>query len=281
VASKYAKVGGNVVNGDQQSGSREGAVDRALDVLETVVLTGTRSSLAEVAEGAAVPKPTAHRILQTLVARGYARQAGDGTYGPGLKILTLAGQLDETLELADLARPAMLELQATLPETVHLALLQGDHATYVAKLEGRRAYRMASVIGSTLALHSTSIGKAVLAFLPEQQRSEAIGPEPWPRRTEHTITTSSALARDLEDIRARAFSLDNEENEEQIRCVGAAVFDRHGQVIGGVSLSAPAFALTFEDALVVGPSVARAAAAISCSLGARPERLPAVYQSLI
>jgi len=259
--------------------SKEGALDRALNVLEALVEPGDVTNLADIAARSRLPKPTVHRILQTLAARGYARHLGDGRYAPGTQILGLAGHLEESLDLAEVARPAMRVLQQLLPETVHFAVLRDHQAAYVEKLEGRRAFRMASRVGMLVPLHCTAIGKAALAFLSPEDRHARLGPQPFERRTPRTITTVYELEKELELIRSRGFAIDDQENEEDIRCVGAAVFDHRGQVTGGLSLSAAAFALPPDEANDLGPAVVASAAAVSLGLGARPEHLPAPFAS--
>lgn len=260
---------------------RDGAVERAFAVLEALVREGANTSLASIAAGAALPRPTTHRLLQTLISLGYARQPGEGLYSPGLKLLRLATRVQETLDSAELARPFMRELQELLPETVHFALLQDDHAVYIEKLEGRRAYRMASTVGMPVALHCTAIGKAILAHLPAEDRLQRLGAGPLPRRTWRTVTSIEELDIELARVRQSGYAVDDEENEEQIRCLGAAVFDHKGNVIGALSLSSPAFALPLEVAHDLGPALVLAAADISLSLGARVDQLPDVYAEVL
>jgi IclR family transcriptional regulator, acetate operon repressor len=267
--------------GGAPAGRRDGVVERAFALLEALINEGPHSSLASVAARAGLAKPTAHRLLKTLISLGYARQVSEGLYAPGLKILGLATQVQETLNSAELARPFMRELQELLPETVHFALLQDDHAVYIEKLEGRRAYRMASTVGMRLTLHSTAIGKAILAFLPPEERLHRLGPFPLPRRTWRTLTQLEELEIELARIRECGYAIDDEENEEQIRCLGAAAFDHKGRAIGGLSLSAPAFGMPLEKAHGLGTSVVLAAANISLGLGARIDQLPGVYAEVL
>jgi IclR family transcriptional regulator, acetate operon repressor len=260
---------------------RDGAVERSFAVLEALINEGHHSSLGSVAAKAGLARPTAHRLLQTLIFLGYARQDSEGLYAPDLKLLRLATHVQETLDSAEVARPFMRELQELLPETVHFALLQDDHAVYVEKLEGRRAYRMASTVGMPLNLHSTAIGKAILAFLPSEDRLQRLGPFPLPRRTWRTLTQLEELEIELARIRESGYAIDDEENEEQIRCLGAAAFDHKGNAIGGLSLSAPAFGMPLEKAHGLGTSVVLAAANISLGLGARIDQLPGVYAEVL
>jgi DNA-binding IclR family transcriptional regulator len=261
--------------------SARGAVQRAFAVLEAVVAGAPRCSLASVAAYAGLPKSTTRRLLQILIDLGYVQQLAEGVYGPGSQILTLAGQVGERLDYGTLALPAMRRLQLVLPETVHFALLDGDHALYVEKLEGQGTFRMASRIGATIGLHCTAIGKSMLAFLGPDDVSERLGLEPFARQTPRTIVTRAELDRELVLVRKRGYAIDDGENEQHVRCVAAAVFDHQRRVVGGLSLSCPAFVLTLDDAMAVGPSVVGAAAAASLALGAQVTRLPAPYSNTV
>jgi DNA-binding IclR family transcriptional regulator len=242
------------------------AVERTLSVLEAL---GRPRPLAEIAELAELPKPTVHRILQVLVARGFARDAEDGVYAAGPRVLTVAGEALAELDLAGLARPILGALQRSVGGTVHLALRNGDEAVYVEKIEGDEPYRMASRIGLPLRLHSTGIGKAILAFLPEAERDELLGRLPLETRTPRTLVTVKALRAELERIRARGYAIDDEENETGVRCVAAPLFDHQGRVAGGVSVSSLVYVLSPEDAERIAPEVVRAAGELSQLLGAR------------
>src|SRR5206468_10595738 len=107
------------------------AVERTLSVLEAL---GRPRPLAEIATLTGLPKPTVHRILQVLVARGFARDAEDGIYAVGPRVLTVAGEALAELDLAGLARPALTALQRSVGGTVHVALRNGDEAVYVEKI---------------------------------------------------------------------------------------------------------------------------------------------------
>jgi DNA-binding IclR family transcriptional regulator len=202
---------------DNTNFGQRGALDRAFDVLEILTSFGGPAALADIAARAELPKPTTHRILQVLASRGYARQDADGRYLSGFMILSLSGQMSEMLDLEELALPVMHVLQRLLPETVHLSMLAGDHAVYVAKLDGQRPVRTASRIGDRLRLHCTSMGKAMLAYLLPEDRRRRLGTGELERTTPYTITSVGQLERELEEIRGRGFSIDNEENQEQIR----------------------------------------------------------------
>ena len=254
---------------------RDGALGKSLTVLEMLVSAAPQATLAAIADGAGLGKPTTHRILQQLVARGYARTDGDGSYGPGPQILALSGQVLATLDYQSHARAALWELQTKVPETIHLAILSGRDLFYADKLEGMRPYRMASRIGMRLEPHSSAIGKAVLAYLPAEECDALLEGRILTAQTSRTITDRAELAA----IRDCGFAVDDEENEDGVRCVGAPVFGVTGRVVGAISVSAPAFQLPIEHVPETARSVMEAGVEVSRLLGA-PQAPLAEYRRL-
>jgi DNA-binding IclR family transcriptional regulator len=256
-----------------------GPLDRVLTVLEVLADAAPSISLGEIATRTGFPKPTAHRILQVLIRRGYAEAAGAGAYEPGARILELAGRMRAALDLARRARPALEELRRQTPETIHFAILSGSEAVYVEKLEGSRAYRLTSAVGNRLPLHSTAIGKAILAHLPDGEWLSFVSSGQLVARTPNTITDVDVLARELERVRARGFSIDDEENEESTYCIGAAVFGSTGRVLGGISVSGPRFQFLPDDARALAPALVAAAAGVSRALGAPDDAVEAATRA--
>ena len=227
------------------------AAEKTVAVLDALAVRDDGADrLADIAARAGVARSTAHRILQRLVERGYARAEGDGRYVPGARVLALAG---EALRELDRGRvmPILEALRDDLGHTVHLAVLTGAEATYVEKLEARDSgYQMASRVGMRLALHTTATGKSILGALPDDRR----------------LATSERRR-----IRERGYALDDQENERNVRCVGAAVVDEHGRPTGAVSVSALTLDLALEDVPAIGARVAAAARELShgSAIGAR------------
>jgi len=246
-----------------------GSIDKTLSVLEAL---GEHRRLADIAGATGLPKSTVHRILQALVERGFARSDGTGGYLAGPRILTLAGRVLARFDPASEAGTALTELRDSTGLTVHFGMISGDEAVYVEKIEARQPYRMASRVGMSLRLHSTAIGKAVLAEMTDESVTALATRAGLDRRTDRTITTVPALLRHLREVRKRGFAVDDEENETNIRCVGAAVFDHTGRVTGAVSVSTLAFELPMEATDELGPAVIAAARAVSRALGAPAER---------
>jgi IclR family transcriptional regulator, acetate operon repressor len=239
------------------------ATEKTLSVLDA--LDGARSRLGDIAARAQLPKSTVHRILRRLVERGYARAEGDGVYVLGPRVLTMAGDMLHRLDATASAAPVLRELHAEVGHTVHFAMLSGDEAVYLEKLvDPGLPYQFASRVGGRILLHCTAIGKSLLAAMPVLPRLELV------RRTPRTLVSAEALRAELDRVRERGFAIDDEENERNIRCVGAAVRDHTGAATHAISVSALTVELSVDDALALGPRVVAAAEAVSQALGARP-----------
>jgi IclR family acetate operon transcriptional repressor len=238
------------------------ATEKTLGVLDA--LGGARSRLGDIAARAELPKSTVHRILRRLVERGYARAEGDGMYVLGPRVLTMAGEMLQGLDATALAAPVLRDLHVEVGHTVHFAMLSDDEAVYLEKLaDPGLPYQFASRVGGRIALHCTAIGKSLLAAMPVVPRLELV------RRTPNSIVSADELRAELERVRARGFAIDDEENERNIRCVGAAVRDHTGAATHAISVSALTVELAVEDARALGPRVVAAADAVSEALGAR------------
>jgi DNA-binding IclR family transcriptional regulator len=240
------------------------AVEKTLAVLEALA---DHTRITDIARVTGLPKSTVHRLLHTMVDRGFATPTTDGGYLTGPRVLALAGKVLRPLDTVERARPFLRALQESTACTVHLAVLFGDELVYVDKIEADKPYRMASRLGMSLPTHSTAIGKAVLASMPTAELDAHIARVGLPPRTPRTITSSSRLKSQLARVRRSRFALDDEENELGVRCVGAAVRDHTGAVIGGLSASALAMEHSLQELIALGPRVLGAADEVSAALG--------------
>ncbi|MCS7173803.1 MAG: IclR family transcriptional regulator [Armatimonadetes bacterium] len=243
------------------------SVERAAAVLRVLGEAGRPLGVAEISARIAVPRPTVYRLLQSLAREGLVTPVGRGfTIGAG--VLWLAARRLEQLELRTVGRPILKDLRDRTGETVHLAVLEGGQVVYVEKVESPGPIRMASMVGRIFPAHSTALGKAMLAYLPQEQLQEILRRHGLPARTANTITDPARLLEELALVRARGFSIDNVENEEGIRCVGAPIFDHTGAVAGAVSVSGSVATISLERARrELGPLVREAAERISRALG--------------
>lgn len=250
--------------------TRSATVAKALSLLDLLASTGQELSVTELSRRLGVNKSTVCRLLNTLGDYGYIRKNPQtGQYLLGVRLLDLSTTLLKQLGLVDVAKPHLQRLASETGETVNLAILDGDRCLYVCAIEGRHAIRMVSHVGSRDYLHTTSVGKAILAHLPRHEVEAIVRRTGLPRRTPNSIADEEALFNHLEQVRRQGYALDNAENEEGCRCVGAPCFDRTGRPIAAVSVAGPSFRFREDRVPKLAKSVVATARAITEELQAK------------
>ncbi|WP_028747746.1 IclR family transcriptional regulator [Rhizobium mesoamericanum] len=219
------------------------------------------------------PRGTVHRQLSHLVEEGLLETDADGRYLPGLRLLDLASRSWGRNEFRVMAEPHLRALQRLTGETVHLGVLRGTSIIYLDKFEGQQPVRMYSQIGNASPVYCTGVGKAALSILPEVRVKALLEDISFHRFTANTHTAQSLLA-EIEEIRKLGHAFDREEHEVGIRCVAAPIWSENLSLVGGVSVTGPAYRLTMEKlSQWVGP-IQEAAAQImeAMRIGLGPRR---------
>jgi IclR family acetate operon transcriptional repressor len=217
------------------------AVDRALQVIIYLGQHPAGASLQEISVATGIPKPSLHRTLRSMRERGFASQLkAGGSYLLGPAALEAAFSFHSNLDLRQLLRPLMTEIQDFSGQTIHLATLEGSEVVYLDKLESSLGVRLTSVIGGRNPAHSTGVGKALLADKLADTASVSAWVAqhgPLVARTPHTLTTSDALAAALRETRTRGYAIDDEESESSLLCVAATVPLVFGALVPPLALS--------------------------------------------
>lgn len=231
------------------------SLGRGIDLLE-ILATRDSVKLAELPELLDTSRATAFRLLKTLQDRGYVEHyPAESLYrlGPAAQLLA---DRSGSQSLVRAAQPALRDLAAETGETVNLALMRAAHLTYVEIVDGRHALRMSASPGQDVPMHSTALGKATLAVLPEERQLALVGPEPWTAYTPKTHTSWEALRPEIRRAAERGWAEDLEEMDEGAICVGAAILNREGEPVGGISVSGWAQRLDARTRREIGQSVA-------------------------
>lgn len=216
----------------------DGTVGKAMDVLDTVASFGRPVRFSELLENAPYPKATLYRFLQTLTHQGMLQLDPDkGTYSPGMRLVRLAHSAWAQSSLAPIARTWIDSLAASTGETVHLAQLDSGQVLYVDKRNAAKPVDMFAQAGKVGPAYCTGVGKAMLAFLPEEQLAAAISRQSFFRHTAHTLASPEALRTELSEIRKRGHAFDREEHEPGIICCAAPILSRTGRVLGAISVT--------------------------------------------
>ena len=246
------------------------AVEKALDILETLGREAQGLSLAELASTVGFPKSSVFRYLVTLENRGYVeRGREDSQYKLGTRVFELGSAVIAQYNVRDLAMPFMRELRLKHGETTNLGVLNQGYVVYLEIVESMHSARMAARVGSRDYAHSTALGKAMLAHLPEEEAKEIVEAVGLPSRTTATITSWPALQEELTRVRAQGYAVDNGENEAEplARCIGVPIFDRHGLPVAALSISALGERISLPQLQAMAPDLKSATSQISSELG--------------
>lgn len=251
-------------NGDRHSIQ---SVDRALFLLETIAEAGGEATLTDLATRTGLNISTCHHLLATLIQRGFATKvAGRRLYALGARILYL-GHTCLQVDLPRRAQSYLETINRVTGETVHLAALQGDSVVTLAVREARHAVRVGTgKTGKVEGPHAASVGKAILAWLPEDEMKRILAGG-MKRYTDKTITDFPALLESLRIVRRTGFAVDREEYLPGVICVGAAIRDQAGAVIGAISASTPAMRASEEHLALMRHEIGAATRALSGEYG--------------
>lgn len=220
---------------------------KAVDVLETLRRESAGLPLADLAALTAMPKPTAYRIVATLESRGYVERGPAGKYRITRRLLQPALESVEQI-LLRVARPAIEQLVDSCKETCNLGVLDGGEVLVIETTESPLSVRMSSKIGNRRYLHSTALGKVLLAGLTYAEVLRTVRSKGMPKFTAVTITSENKLLIELEKVRQQGFAIDNRENEVHGRCIAAPILSRDRKVLAALSVSGPLPRMTVKRA---------------------------------
>jgi IclR family acetate operon transcriptional repressor len=242
------------------------SLGRGIDLLE-ILAEHDSVKLADLPQLLGTSRATAFRALKTLQARGYVEHVpAESSYRLGPAALLLAAR-SRTSSFVRAAAPAMRDIADKTGETVNLALFRGGTLSYAEIVEGRHPLRMSGDIGQRVPLHSTALGKAILAALPEERQLELVGPDPYEAFTPNTITTWKKLRPELEETARRGFALDHEEMDSGAACVSAAILGQGDYPVGGLSASGWAPRMSDRERARIGKLIADWCSRITVQLG--------------
>ncbi len=249
--------------------NQSSSLRRALTILAQVErqASGPGLSLTELSHALSLNKSTILRLTVPLQEAGLlTRDRDSGRFRLGLGALRLGQAYLSTLDLRTVAAEHLRALQRSAQQTCHLVVYDTTQVVYIDKVENEANVRMGSRVGSRAPMYCTAVGKAILAWLEESEVATVVSAG-LPAVTPHTITDPDRLATELSRIRDRGYAVDDRENEADVRCVAAPVFDHDDRVVGALSVSGLSSRMTASTIRVLAPQVARTGRQISRELG--------------
>lgn len=221
------------------------SLQKAIEILNCFTVKKSWG-VTELSEYLGLNKSNVHSILSTYRAMEYLEQDPEtGKYQMGMAVYRLSHALKDNLIIVNIALPYMQELADYSGERVYLAIPHKDEAVYLSSTYPQEAvYLMRTIMGETAKMYCTGIGKAMMAYLPAAEQEFCLN-QKLEAFTESTITDPEVLKKDLAQIRARGYAVDNMEHEYGIKCVAVPVLNKQGGVEGAISISGPS--LRFDE----------------------------------
>jgi IclR family transcriptional regulator, acetate operon repressor len=247
-----------------------GGAPKVFAVLETVASVPRPLTVSELAVLLGVPKPTMHRIVRQLDTEGLLqREPHTRAYGPGPRLLSFAmDAVRSSMRFGP--RHAVLEaLSAKVGETCNFGMIAGNAVVYLDRVEASWPFGLKFEAGSRVPLHCTSMGKLLLSALPRRRRDALIAASALSRYTQNTITDAAALRRELDGIRKRGYSVDNQEFRAGVVCLAVPVSDRRGAVCAALAISAPEARMSTTEAIEHLSTLKSAAEEMAAQIGQR------------
>jgi DNA-binding IclR family transcriptional regulator len=212
---------------------------KAFRVLEAMAEMRGALPLRDIAKLTGLPKGTLFRILQTLHSLGYVGQIADSGFYHLTSQMSYLGRNTRHEDIKMMTLPNMRRLLQRFNETVNLGVLEGVHVYYLAVLEAQRALSWRVPAGTKDSYYSTALGRAIVAHLPDDQREALLSHTTMRSRTARTVISRQELVAILDDVRKRGTSIEQEENDDGVVCIGVPVFV-DSRVVAAVSISIPA-----------------------------------------
>lgn len=242
------------------------SVERALRVVEVLVHEGRPMSVREISEQIGINRTTAHRLVATLCACGWAERAPDGRFQLSVKFLAIGHVINHQRRFLDEIRPELVWLSQLTRETVHVGVLDRLEIVHIDKIESMERVGVSSRIGTRGAVHSTSLGMAIMAAQDEQvveryiEEASALEPPLG-------LTDPDRFRERLAEAHTLGFTMDDEDDSVGVRCIGIAVRGPDAQPLFAISVTGPSPRFTREIALQQGPELTRSADRLSTRFG--------------
>lgn len=245
-------------------------LDRVVSILDLLGSGNDSLSLAEICQRMELRKSTAHRALMALERTGLIERAAGNRYRLGLKLYDMGSRAVEQIDLRSRLHPYLRKLALRVGETVHLGVLHKTRVVYIDKIEPiNRRVCISSRTGTSNPVYSTSMGKAILAFLPAAEMAEIVSQIEFKSFTSKTLNNTRELMEAVDRVRRRGYAIDDEEMEIGTRCVGAPILDANQRAIAALSVSGSAVRLAAHCVPGIAEHVVRCGQEISAALCAQ------------
>ncbi|RVP56876.1 IclR family transcriptional regulator [Sinorhizobium medicae] len=247
-------------------------LDRSLSLL-AIIAEGDGSTLTTLSERSGMAPSTVHRLLTSLAQHGMATNDTEtGTWTVGVKAFEIGNAFLRFRKLGTISRPFLKRLMDESGETANIGIEDDGDVVFISQVESHAPMRAFFRPGRRGPIHASGIGKAILSTWSDTEIAKTLNGRPLPCFTGRTLATLPDLIRNVQEIRFRGWSIDDEEHTLGMRCIAAPLFNEYDEAIGGISISGPSVRVDDERLVVLGPAVRRTADELTRAIGGhRPE----------
>ncbi|WP_237143670.1 IclR family transcriptional regulator [Phyllobacterium zundukense] len=260
--------------GENSAPSSVQVLDRSLNLL-SIIADNDGSTLTDLADHSGMAPSTVHRLLTSLANHGmltHDPESGDWTIG--VRAFEIGNAFLRYRKLGTISRPFLKRLMDECGETANVAIEDEGDVVFISQIESHAPMRAFFRPGRRGPIHASGIGKAILSTWSDTDIGQTLSGKALTHFTDHTLDTLPALLKDIQQIRARGWSVDDEEHTLGMRCIAAPLFNEHGEAIAGISISGPAVRLPKDKLNVLGPVIRRTADELTAAMGGRrPDEL--------
>ena len=244
-------------------------LDRSLKLLD-LVASGDGAALTDLSDQSGMAPSTVHRLLTSLAGHGMVtHDAETGAWTIGLKAFEIGNAFLRFRKLGTISRPFLKQLMESCGETANIGIVEEGDVVFLSQVESHAPMRAFFRPGRRGPVHASGIGKAVLSTWESTEVERLFSARPLARFTANTRDSLQSLMADLQTIRARGYSIDDEEHTLGMRCLAAPIFNEYGEAIAGISVSGPAVRLPDGTLAALGPVVRAAAEGVTRAMGGR------------
>jgi DNA-binding IclR family transcriptional regulator len=248
------------------------AIKRSFDVIDLLAQRDVGMTVSEIHRALHLPLSSAAAILYTLQALGYIEKNPQSSrYSLGFKLLSLSQRLVDQMDLVGRCHNLLEELAVETGLTSHVAVMRDGESMYVDRVPGSGLIQFSSYVGMRWTLHASGVGKALLAFLPEEELARILKYLPLTKITPYTITLKSQFEKQLQHFRRCGYAWEVSEGEAGVACVAAPIMGLQGAVLAAVSVTGTTHQISEEKIPSLGAAVKRFADLMSARLGYAPQ----------
>lgn len=250
------------------------ALEKAIAILELIATADKEYSITDIHKELDISKSTVFTTLNVLEAYDFVKKTDKGIYEIGFKLYQLGMMYISKIDIIKVARPHLEKLMRETGFTVHMGILDDGEILFVDKVEPDTFIKFSTFPGMRSAIHINGLGKAISAFLEDRKLEQIIASKGLGKYTPHTITDPLQFKESLKAVRENGYSIEDEEGEMGVRCIGAPLFNKDGKhVEAAISVTGITSELTYESFSKIGEVVASTARAISQELGLTEQKV--------